>query len=231
MRSENSKKAVLFDLDGTLWDASKEVGESWDEVTKSLKTPFSVTTSDMKRTMGKTMDEIAKTLFLPHLPPEELPALQKRCEEHENEYLKTHPGTLYPGVQETLEELSKDYLLYIVSNCQKGYIEAFLEGTGLSPLFNGHLCYGDTLRPKGETIRILLTKEGLAKAVYVGDTDGDAKAAHFACLPFIHASYGFGETKEKEGSVSCFEALPSTISAVLSENTNIGTRKSDEYGF
>lgn len=218
MLSENRKMAVLFDLDGTLWDASKEVGESWDEVTKSLKTPFRVTTFDMKRTMGKTMDEIAKTLFLPYLPKEELPALQRRCEEHENEYLKTHPGTLYPGVKETLETLTKEYPLYIVSNCQKGYIEAFLDGTGLSPLFSGHLCYGDTLRPKGETIRILLAKEGIASAIYVGDTDGDAKAAHFARLPFIHASYGFGRTEEKEGSVSRFEELPDAIRPLLKGN-------------
>ena len=45
---------------------------------------------------------------------------------YENEYLSIHGGTLYPGLEDTLKELKKNYRLFIVSNCQSGYIEAFL---------------------------------------------------------------------------------------------------------
>ena len=200
-------KAVLFDLDGTLWDSSEVVAASWNEVTESLKNPFPVTVEDMKRTMGLTMDKIADILFSPYLSKEEIPSLQKRCEEAENLYLAKHPGLLFPGVQKTLKTLSKEYALYIVSNCQKGYIEAFLEGTGLGPFFMGHLCYGDTLTKKGETIKTLLKRENIAKAVYVGDTMGDLEAAHFASLPFIHASYGFGKVKGEEAKILSFDEL------------------------
>ena len=204
-------KSVLFDLDGTLWDSSEVVASSWNEVTESLKEPFPITIDDMKRTMGLTMDKIADILFSPYLSKEEIPTLQKRCEEAENLYLKKHPGFLFPKVRETLETLSKDYALYIVSNCQKGYIEAFLEGTGLGPLFKGHLCYGETLTKKGETIKTLLKREKIEKAVYVGDTMGDLGAAHFASLPFIHAAYGFGKVKGEEAKILSFDELLKTL--------------------
>ncbi|HBB05272.1 MAG TPA: HAD family hydrolase [Firmicutes bacterium] len=204
-------KAILFDLDGTLWDSSEAVSASWNEVTESLEHPFPVTTLDMKRTMGLTMDKIADILFSPYVRKEDIPLLQKKCEEAENVYLRSHPGILFQGVRETLSLLSKEYSLYIVSNCQKGYIEAFLAGTKLGSCFKGHLCYGDTLAPKGKTIEILLRREGIRKAVYVGDTSGDMEAAHFASLPFIHAAYGFGETKGEEAEIASFQELPSVL--------------------
>lgn len=211
--SEDSmaSKAVLFDLDGTLWDSSEVVAASWNEVTESLEHPFPVTIEDMKKTMGLTMDKIATTLFSPYLKKEDIPLLQKRCEEAENRYLRSHPGSLFDAVPETLALLSQEYALYIVSNCQKGYIEAFLEGTKLGSYFKGHLCYGDTLTPKGKTIETLLKKEHIEKAVYVGDTNGDMEAAHFASLPFIHASYGFGKVKGEEAKILSFKELPTVL--------------------
>lgn len=76
--------------------------------------------------MGKTMDVIAKLLF-PELDSTEQETLLAECCRLENDYLKEHGGVLYPDLEDTFKELKKNYELYIVSNCQKGYIEAFLD--------------------------------------------------------------------------------------------------------
>lgn len=54
------------------------------------------------------------------------------CYREENDYLTAHGGELYPDVEKTLDELSESYDLYIVSNCQRGYIESFLRTTDLA---------------------------------------------------------------------------------------------------
>ena len=45
---------------------------------------------------------------------------------------------------------------------------------------------------------------------YVGDTPGDQKAAAQAGIPFIFASYGFGQVAEKDclASISSIRELP-----------------------
>ncbi len=47
----------------------------------------------------------------------------------------------------------------------------------------------------------LISRFGLKKPVYVGDTAGDEKAAHLAGIDFIHAAYGFGSPTTR--TVSC----------------------------
>ena len=83
----------------------------------------------------------------------------------------------------------------IVSNSQSGYIEAMLKNTGLGEYFVDHLCFGDTLKQKGENIRLIMERGGVKEAVYVGDTQGDANACDMAGVPMIYASYGFGNVE------------------------------------
>ena len=54
---------------------------------------------------------------------------------------------------------------------------------------------------KGQNISLLMERNGIKSAVYVGDTEGDEKAARFAGIPFIWASYGFGKAKKPDGVI------------------------------
>ena len=49
-------------------------------------------------------------------------------------------GELYEDVTEGLHKLRKKYELFIVSNCQSGYIENFLVQNEVEKLFKDHLC-------------------------------------------------------------------------------------------
>ena len=66
----------------------------------------------------------------------------------DNVAIKEMGGELYEGVSEGLNILNEYYDLFIVSNCQSGYIENFLSQNKFENLFKDYLCWGDTNEPK-----------------------------------------------------------------------------------
>ncbi|MCC8167932.1 MAG: HAD family hydrolase [Clostridiales bacterium] len=206
------KKGILFDMDGTLWDSAENVAISWNiAVEKCGYRRAPLTKEDMYRVMGMTMDRIARALFA-DIPDEEIPTLLEACCKEENDYLLAHGGEPYPKLRSTMEELrDMGYHLYIVSNCQAGYIEAFLGYYGLGDLIEDKQCYGDNGLQKADNIRILYERDGLEWAVYVGDIQGDYDSACAAGVGFIHAAYGFGTVDADVPRVEEFAQLPETL--------------------
>jgi len=51
-------------------------------------------------------------------------------------------GQIYDGVEPGLKFLARKTPLFIVSNCQAGYIETFLDFSGLGPFFQDFECWG-----------------------------------------------------------------------------------------
>lgn len=187
------KKGIILDMDGTLWDSAENVAKSWNEAIAAYNGyEKTLTTEDIQGVMGKTMDEIADILFA-DLSMEDRTELLHTCCEIENDYLREHGGILYEGVRETLAKLrEKGYHLSIVSNCQAGYIEAFLDYYQLWDAIDDKQCYGDNLLSKTENICLVADRNGLDEIVYVGDTQGDYRASRAAGAHFIHTAYGFG---------------------------------------
>ncbi len=203
---------VMFDLDGTLWDSAQPVAESWNEVfQKRDGTLPMLTAEDVHRVMGMTMKEIAEVLQ-PGMDPAWRDEVFGECCRHEVDYLYDHPGVLYPELRETLETLlAEGYTLTIVSNCQLGYVKAFLHGSGLGSMFADYEEWERTGLSKGENIRLVMDRNGFEKAVYIGDTRKDEEAARAAGIPFIHAAYGFGEAERPDGVIRDITELPEKI--------------------
>lgn len=199
--------SIIFDVDGTIWDSTESVAASWNQaIREHTDLDLTLDPVSLSRQFGKTMTDIADAVF-PMLPDEERMRLLNLCYEEENAYLEYHPGILYEGVSETIKKLAGRYPLYIVSNCQCGYIEVMLQTTGLSPWIKDHLCFGETQVCKGDTIRILMERNGLTSPVYVGDTQGDADACKYAGVPFIFAEYGFGNVPGASVRIQSFSEL------------------------
>ena len=188
--------SILFDLDGTLWDATNITAATWVEVLAKhpeVKCAMPLDHETICRYMGLTNEELA-AVFFPELPFDEAFALMGESCALENEWLPVRGGILYDGVPETLARLKADgYRLFIVSNCQSGYIEAFLTAHGLTELFEDIECTGNTGFCKAENIRLVIERNGLDSPVFVGDTISDGSAARTAGIPFVYAKYGFGE--------------------------------------
>ena len=76
-------------------------------------------------------------------------------------------------------------------------------------------CYGNNLKEKGDNIALLAKRNGLERAWYIGDIQGDYDATMKAGLEFIHAAYGFGKIEQKTLKLRKFSELPELIDCII----------------
>ncbi|MBK0378306.1 HAD family hydrolase [Mucilaginibacter segetis] len=206
--SKRNFDSIIFDLDGTLWDSTANVTLAWQAaIAKAPYMDEEMTRERVRSITGMTYDKIFETLF-PYLTQEQRSEVKQLCAKSELEILHTKGGELYPGLEDTLKYLGKKYKLYIVSNCQSGYIEVFLNLHNMHHHFLGHQCFGTKGNPKADNIKDIVSDHGLKNPVYVGDTMGDYQAAAEAGVPFIFAAYGFGKVESGQiATINDFEEL------------------------
>ena len=208
------KRAIIFDLDGTLWDSSEQVVPAWNmALARHTELNKQITIKEMNSFFGKNIDEIA-ALLLPDVDESKRLSIVKECCDEEQVYLRANGGTLYPNLRETLSALKKNYHLYVVSNCQEGYLNAFLDYHNMREYFDDVEMSGRTKKSKGENIKMIIERNSLDESMYIGDTEGDRTAAEVAGIPFVYAEYGFGEVAECKYSISKIEELPEVADKV-----------------
>ena len=201
-------ESLIFDIDGTLWDSRAIVAEGYNaQLQEEGLDQFRMDEEILKTVFGKVNTEIANILFA-SLPEEERYPLLERCMERENQFLYENECKIgYPKVKETLEELHKKHRLFIVSNSQCGYPQLCMEKLGLTHLFSGDLCFGQTLVCKGETIKKLMKDHNITSACYIGDTWGDMEASDLAGIPFVYCTFGFGTVDHYWKKIDSFQQL------------------------
>jgi phosphoglycolate phosphatase len=206
MTTENID-SLIFDLDGTLWDASETCSKAWNDLLAQLEiTEYTIDAPAIRAVSGLNIDKVFKEHFT-FIPENMRSQLLEAYKPKESEYMKKFGGTLYPDVKEVLKQLSSHYKLFVVSNCLSGYIENFIEFHGLAGVFLDFECSGRTGRPKNENIKSIVERNDLKNPVYIGDTIWDSDAAAAAGVPFIYAAYGFGKVVNPEREIPEFKAL------------------------
>ena len=203
---------ILFDLDGTLWDATESITAVWNALRRQAcpDALASFTQAEIRSCMGMRLDDIGRKLFPDEAPERQQSLVDRFCSE-EVKLLSRTGGRLYPGLQQTLRALHERFPLFIVSNCQSGYIECFLHAHHRAPWFRDIECAGRTGLPKAQNIALVARRNGLKAPVYVGDTALDGRSAHEAGVPFIFARYGFGATQDFEAAIDSLGELPALL--------------------
>lgn len=199
--------SIIFDVDGTLWDSTAICAQAWNTIIRQeTDLDLVITEKKLRKLFGRLLPDIAKIVFPDETHERQLDLIDQCCQE-EHRALLAQCAPLYPELEETLQALSQKYRLFIVSNCQAGYIEVFLETSGLGGYFEGHLCPGDTGNAKADNILQIIRDYHLDAPVYVGDTDGDYRATKAAGIPFVYASYGFGNVSSPDYTIKCPKEL------------------------
>lgn len=204
-------ESIIFDLDGTLWDSRQTIAEAWTTAVQEAGYDERVfSKDDIGSLMGLQIPVIAERLF-PMESTERRKEIMDACAREDQVTIREQGGLLFPNLEETLIELKKTHRLFIVSNCEDGYIEAFYEAHGLEHFFEDFENPGRTGLSKGENIQLIMERNKITSAIYVGDTQGDLDAARYAKIPFVYAAYGFGSPESYDYRLETFEQLDELI--------------------
>ena len=205
---------VILDVDGTIWNTTGIVASAWNAAfDKYFPEVPHVTAEILKGQFGKTMDVIADNLFGPLNLQQKKDLMNKCCECEQKALLENTTDITYSGVIKTLNHLAQKVPLFIVSNCQRGYIELVMEKNGITSIIKDFECFGNTGKPKNENIALVAKRNSLKNPVYVGDTQGDFDACKKAGVPFIWAAYGFGrpETDDYFAKINSFSEIETLL--------------------
>lgn len=130
---------------------------------------------------------------------------------------------LFPGGEAMLDELAeRGVQLAVVTNKLERFARQILDGLGLTDRFFT-VIGGDTLgpgraKPNPDLIELMLSRGPSGRAVYVGDTTYDTRAATAAGLPCVVVGFGFNDAPADElgGTrvIAHFNELVPTLTAM-----------------
>lgn len=241
---------IIWDIDGTLWDATGTVAPAWKEKLNSINaermakgmpvlsvhhpkgggTGEDITAADLQREFGKPLEVIFRDL-LPDLPLDESGDVLAEWYAVEADAIASAPPKAFEGTEEVLKKLQTMQIpSFIVSNCQAGYIETFMQATRTESFFTDHLCPGDTSLLKADNIRLITERHHLRSACYIGDIQADCDAVRAAAgsigdearIHFIWASYGYGHVDRPDAILKRITDLPDLVRPCVSGRNSTG---------
>jgi phosphoglycolate phosphatase len=186
---------IAFDLDGTLIDSARDLGEAASELVQSYgAAPLPVATVVTMVGDGAPI-LVRRALERAGLDPETPGALDRFLKIYDRR-LMDHT-VAYPGILEELARAIHRGPLAVLTNKPLGPSIGLLEALGLRGFFTriigGDSEYGRKPDPAGlHALKALAPGDAI---VMIGDSPADGKVAAAAACPFVFARYGFGAPK------------------------------------
>lgn len=198
--------SLIFDMDGTLWDAVDTYAHSWNVVFSEMGIDKTIDRHVLAPMVGWEGKKVIETL-MPEFEHQKRLDIYATVNDRRHSLIGNMGGTLYDGVREGLPQLAEKYKLFILSNCAKGIIRQFINWAGIDEYITDEIAYGTNFMPKNFNIKQLIDKHDLKVPVYVGDTAGDGEQTRLAGIPFVFVSYGFGTTDDYDVKFDNFPSL------------------------
>lgn len=209
MTSPELKKkpdSLIFDMDGTLWDAVETYTRAWNLYFLKVGIPKQLQKKDLDALMG--LEELVfLEAVLPEFPVNERAARYQEVIQLQYDLIDKQGGLIYEGVLTYLPLLSQKYKLFIVSNCPRYTIKHFMKFAKIETSVTDTMAHGENYRAKHENIKLLIEKHELKSPIYIGDTDSDRNQSQKAGVPFIFMTYGFGSCQQVSCSFDHFSSF------------------------
>ena len=195
---------IIFDLDGTLIDSSRDIAEAVNRMRGERQLP-PLTVDQVDAMVGEGARVLVRRALspLPAQPPlPALPPITGRDELREAlaSYLAHYADVCldstraYPGVPAMLAALAPSFSLGVLTNKGEALSRRILDSLGLGRHLR-EVVGGDTLptrKPNPGGLFLLADRLGTAadRLLLVGDSDVDARTAQAAGCPFALALWG-----------------------------------------
>ncbi len=191
--SDKKIKAVLWDMDGTLFNTKRGIELAIRDAVKDVGLPAPVG-NEVDRFIGPPIQYTFKEFY--GLSEEKAKEVAGYFRTYYREKGYVLESDIYPGLLDIITKLKEEGCLMAVCTLKKqDMAERIVEHNGLKPIFDSVIGTDaiDSIK-KHDTIRMTCEKFGIKEenAVLIGDTDYDALGAEKAGCLFIGVTYGFG---------------------------------------
>lgn len=211
-----AKKAVLFDLDGTLTDSGEGIINCAILALEHFGLPIP-TREEMRVFIGPPLHET----FIRHGVPAD--KAEEAVAVYRSRYIPIgkFENRPYNGIRELLETLqARGHKLYVATSKPEGMSKDILNHFDLAKYFT-MICGAsmDTSRSSKEAVIAYLMEESGEKdnMVMVGDTKFDIIGAKHHGIPAIGVSWGYGEVEEmiSAGAVAIADTPEELLSLLI----------------
>jgi phosphoglycolate phosphatase-like HAD superfamily hydrolase len=207
MSKLSKPEAMLFDLDGTLFQSETILVPAYERTFEKLQ-EMGLHVGEvppverMLACLGMMLDAIWDRIW-PGMPEQTKRVADDIFMKYQLEALEGGLGRLYPGVAETLQALhDAGVRLFVASNGQEKYVDRVVDRLGLGDLFEDLYSAGKyQTASKVDLVRMLLDRYEVKTAWMVGDRSSDVEAGLANELVVIGCAYAtFGAPAELDGS-------------------------------
>ncbi len=182
---------LIFDWDGTLCDSLARIVQCLQlaAADSGMSAPGRKQAQEI---IGLGLDDVFEKLF-PNSSTLQLKDLRDNYVQH---FLRedAEPSPLYPGVEQTLEDLkNQGFVLAVATGKSRAGLDRVLAALGMADFFNSSRCADETAsKPNPLMLQSLLEEQSLLphQALMVGDTTFDMEMAQRSGMPRVAVSYG-----------------------------------------
>lgn len=215
------QKAIIFDMDGTLFQTNKILEPALEATFQVLRekklwdegTPINI----YREIMGVPLPVVWEKLC-----PNHSIEIREKSNElfHKQliEMIKHQKGALYPNVEEVLKLLSTNYPLFIASNGQQEYLQAIVDTYGLNRFIQKvYSIQSISSQNKSDLVQKVIEENDITTGWVVGDRLSDIHAAKDNGLTSIGVNFEFAQVNELEQADIIIDALNELLHYISKE--------------
>lgn len=189
--------ALLFDLDGTLVDTVEDLAAAMNHALSEVGLA-AVPTAEVRHLVGHGARRMLMRGYMVSAGREagaaELDLAMTRFLDHYQANIAVHSRPFDHAIEMIEGFLARGARAAICTNKREQMARLLIETLGVSPLFDAIVGADTTVaaKPDPAPVRFCLEKTGARRAVFIGDSDTDIRAAKAADLPCFVADFGYG---------------------------------------
>jgi phosphoglycolate phosphatase len=219
VQANRADRLLIFDLDGTLYDTRTSFVPTMRIVYAEYGLPYP-SDAVILGFVGEPFPVFLDWL-IEHGFPTGREALAQHISEIELASIRER-GALFPGVRETLGELSGDgYVICLCTNGDRRYAEAVLSTCGVLHLFAELETNEVEGRTKADLVRDLLRRVPHKRAFMIGDRYHDMEAGRANGCTVIAAGYGYAGPRELDEADLIIERFPDLLRTLASNAADV----------
>ena len=212
-------EGLLIDVDGTFVDSNLAHAQSWHEALKEAGIETSY--QEVRDNLGLGSDTLISRIGKLQIKSKEAQKVREiRREIFHQRYLKTIKP--FPAAQQLMQELNREYKIFVVSSATEEDLYALLKQSGLLPYIEGHVSANDMTNSMSP-IEVAIQKIQLpaSKLMMIGSSPYSVDAAEEYGIKTIAFTCGGWRERDLQDALAVYRDPDDLLHTMRKKNAHV----------